>query len=287
MDTLLIAHFLNGFLMIAIPVGLGIYLTRRWKFGGRIWWIGAATFILSQVGHIPFNWAIGKLLNQSGMVSWNPTIQLLFNAIFLGLSAGIFEEGTRYLVLRWWAKDARSWRNGVLFGAGHGGAEAILLGVLVLYGFLQMVALRSADLARTIPASQLDLVQRQITAYWSATWYFSLFGVLERIFTIPCQIVLAVLVMQVFIRGKIRWLFVAIGYHALLDASSVITVKIIGPYWTEAVIGGFAILSVILIFVFRKPEPTAEVLSAGVSPALTMPEPVEETLENLDKTRYQ
>jgi len=287
MDTLLIVHFLNGFLMIAVPVGLGIYLTRRWKFGGRIWWIGAATFILSQVGHIPFNWAIGKLLNQSGMVSWNPTIQLLFNAIFLGLSAGIFEEGTRYLVLRWWAKDARSWRNGVLFGAGHGGAEAILLGVLVLYGFLQMVALRSADLARTIPASQLDLVQRQITAYWSATWYFSLFGVLERIFTIPCQIVLAVLVMQVFIRGKIRWLFVAIGYHALLDASSVITVKIIGPYWTEAVIGGFAILSVILIFVFRKPEPTAEVLSAGVSPALNMPEPVEETLENLDKTRYQ
>jgi uncharacterized membrane protein YhfC len=287
MDTLLIAHFLNGFLMIAIPTGLGIYLTRRWKIGGRIWWIGAATFIMSQVGHIPFNWAIGRLLNQSDMVSWNPTIQLLFNAIFLGLSAGIFEEGTRYLVLRWWAQDARSWRNGVLFGAGHGGAEAIILGGLVLYGFFQMVALRTADLARTIPSSQLDLVQGQITAYWSATWYFSLFGALERIFTIPCQIVMAVMVMQVFIRRKIRWLFVAIGYHALMGASLVYNAKILGAYWTEAVIGGFAILSVVLIFVLRKPEPTAEVLSAGVLPALTMPEPVEETLENLDKTRYQ
>lgn len=287
MDTLLIAHFLNGFLMIAIPTGLGIYLTRRWKIGGRIWWIGAATFIMSQVGHIPFNWAIGRLLNQSDMVSWNPTIQLLFNSIFLGLSAGIFEEGTRYLVLHWWAQDARSWRNGVLFGAGHGGAEAIILGGLVLYGFFQMMALRSADLARTIPASQLDLVQRQITAYWSATWYFSLFGALERILTIPCQIVMAVMVMQVFIRGKMRWLFVAIGYHALMDASLVYNAKILGPYWTEAVIGGFAILSVILIFVLQRPEPTADVLSAAVSPALNVPEPVEETLENLDKTRYQ
>jgi uncharacterized membrane protein YhfC len=287
MDTLLIAHFLNGFLMIAIPIGLGIYLTRRWKFSGRIWWIGGATFILSQVGHIPFNWAIGKLLNQSGMVSWNPTIQLFFNASFLGLSAGIFEEGTRYLVLRWWAKDARSWRNSVLFGAGHGGAEAILLGVLVLYGFFQMVALRGADLATLIPASQQALAQRQITTYWSATWYFSLFGALERIFTIPCQIVMAVMVMQVFIRGQIRWLFVAIGYHTLLGASAVINLEMLGTYWTEAIIGLFAILSVILIFVFRKPEPTAEVLSPGFSPALIMPEPVEENLENLDKTRYQ
>jgi uncharacterized membrane protein YhfC len=287
MDILLFTHLMNGLLMVAMPVGLAIFLLRLWKLGGRIWWIGAATLILSQVGHIPFNWAAGKLLNQTSMVAWNPTSQLIFNAVFLGLSAGVFEEGSRYMVLRWWAKEARSWRNGVLFGAGHGGAEAIILGALVIYGFIQMAALRTADIASFVPAGQLALAQKQVAAYWSMPWYFSLFGSLERLFTIPSQIALAVIVMQVFTRRQIRWLFLAIGFHALLDASSVLVVRFFGAYWTEAVIGVFAILSVVLIFFLRQPESLAESLPAAPAPKLYSPEPVEETSEKLEMTRYQ
>jgi uncharacterized membrane protein YhfC len=287
MDILFITHFLNGLLMIAMPVGLAIYLIRHWNLGGRIWWIGAATFVISQAGHIPFNWGIGKLLNQTNMVAWNPAYQLIFNAVFLGLSAGIFEEGTRYLVLRFWAKDARSWRTGVLFGAGHGGAEAIIFGILVLYGFFQMAALRNADIAKIIPATQLELAQSQLAAYWSASWYASLLGALERLFTIPCQIVMAVMVMQAFTRKHIRWLFLAIGYHALLDATAVVTSKYIGVYWTEAVIAGFAILSVGLIVLFRQPEPTSDFSPVKPLPVFSVPELPEESLENLEKTRYQ
>ncbi len=287
MDILFVAHFLNGFLMIGMPTALAIYLTRRWMLGGRIWWAGAATFILSQVGHIPFNLAMSKLLNQTGLVAWSPTAQLIFNAVFLGLSSGIFEEGMRYLVLRWWAKDARSWRKGVLFGAGHGGAEAIIIGAYVLYGFFQMAALRNTDLAKLIPANQLALVQSQVTTYWNLTWYGSLLGALERFFAIPAQIVLAVMVIQVFTRKHIRWLFLAIGYHALSDASAVISIKYLGTYGTEAVICGFAILSVILIFVFQQPEQNVEILGAEHEPVVSLPAPVEESSENLEKPRYQ
>ena len=287
MDILFLAHFLNGLLMVAMPIGLAVYLTRRWKFGGRVWWIGAATFVLSQIGHIPFNWGIGKLLNHTSMVSWNPAAQLIFNAVFLGLSAGIFEELARYLVLRWWAKDAHSWRNGILFGAGHGGAEAIILGALVLYSFIQLVALRNADLAKVIPANQLALAQKQMTTYWSATWYDSLLGALERFFTIPCQIAMAVMVMQVFTRKQLRWLFLAIGYHAVLDASAVINVKYLGTYGTEMVICGFAILSLLLIFILRQPEPLMSISNTSSSPAVFIPKPIEETKENLGNTRYQ
>ena len=273
--------------MIVLPVGMAIFLTRHWKLGGRIWWIGAVTFILSQVGHIPFIWGIGKLLNLTGMVAWNPTAQLIFNAIFLGLSAGVFEEGARYLVLRWWAKNARSWRSGILFGAGHGGAEAIILGALVLYAFFQMAALRNADLSRIVPASQLALAQKQMTTYWSLPWYYSLFGALERFFIIPTQIALAVMVMQVFTRKRIRWLFLAIGYHAFMGASSVLLVKYLGGYWTEAVIGGFALLSVVLIFILREPEPSLVDHPTVLVPPIFTSEPVEVTSENLENTRYQ
>jgi uncharacterized membrane protein YhfC len=288
MNILFVTHLLNGLLMIAMPVGLAIFLTRKFHLEWWLWWIGVTTFVLSQVGHIPFNYGVGLLLNRTGMVYWSPTAQLLFNAVFLGLSAGLFEEGARFLILRFWAKDARSWRTGVLFGAGHGGAEAIILGAVTLYGFIQLTTVRNVDLSKLVPASQLALAQQQVHAYWSMTWYNSLLGALERFFTIPCQIAMAVMVMQVFTRKRIRWLFLAIGYHALLDASAVLNIRYLGVYWTEAVVCGFAILSVFLIFALRQPEPqTVPIPVISTPDPVFQPMPVEESNTNLDETRFQ
>ncbi|MGD0878791.1 MAG: YhfC family glutamic-type intramembrane protease [Anaerolineales bacterium] len=273
--------------MVGMPVGLAIYLSDRWKLGGRIWWIGAATFVLSQTGHIPFNWVVGKVLNQTGMVAWDPTYQLIFNAVFLGVSAGIFEEGARYIVLRCWAKEVRSWRKGVLFGAGHGGAEAIILGAITLYAFLQLIAIKDADLSKLFPASQLALAQRQVQAYWSATWYASMLGALERFFTIPCQIAMAVMVTQVFVRRNIGWLLAAISYHALLDGVAVVGQKYINPLGLEGMIGIFAILSVAIIFLLRQPEPLEAISPVEPAADVSQIEPVQETSENMEKTRYQ
>ena len=287
MDILFWAHLLNGLLMIAMPIGLAIYLTRRWKLGWGLWFIGAGTFILSQVGHIPFNSAAGALLNRTAMVDWSKPNQLIFNAIFLGLSAGLFEELFRYGMFRWWAKDARSWRKGVLAGAGHGGVEAIILGILVLYSFMQLAAYRNVDLAAIVPAAQLEVAQGQITTYWSATWYASLLGALERFFTIPVQIAFSVIVMQTFTRKQWFWVWLAVLYHALIDASVVYLLQPLGMYGVEALAGGFAVLSVIIIFSLRQPEPDNP-QPVSVSP-MPMPklEPMEETPDNLDNSKYQ
>ena len=287
MDILFWAHLLNGLLMIAMPIGLAIYLTRRWKLGWGLWFIGAGTFILSQVGHIPFNSAAGALLNRTAMVNWSKPNQLIFNAIFLGLSAGLFEELFRYGMFRWWAKDARSWQKGVLAGAGHGGVEAIILGILVLYSFMQLAAYRNVDLATIVPAAQLEVAQGQITTYWSATWYASLLGALERFFTIPVQIAFSVIVMQTFTRKQWFWVWLAVLYHALIDASVVYLLQPLGMYGVEALAGGFAVLSVIIIFSLRQPEPdNPEPVSVSSKPMPKL-EPVEETPDNLDNSKYQ
>ncbi len=135
LDLVFFTHLLNGLLMVGMPIGLGIYLVRRFHLRWRLWWIGAAGFVISQVGHIPFNSLLtylfqAKILPQPP-AAWAP----YFNPVVLGLSAGLFEELTRAAIYAWWAKDARSWRKGVLLGAGHGGAEALLLGLAVLYTF--------------------------------------------------------------------------------------------------------------------------------------------------------
>ncbi len=49
------AHLLNGFLMIALPLVLGVVLARRWRLSWGLFGAGAATFVASQVFHIPFN----------------------------------------------------------------------------------------------------------------------------------------------------------------------------------------------------------------------------------------
>lgn len=287
MNILIITHALNGLLMIAMPIGLAIILTRRWKMGWKIWWIGFATFIISQVGHIPFNWGAGLLLNRSNLVYSSPLAQQVFNAAFLGLSAGVFEEISRYLVLRFWVKKARSWRNGILFGAGHGGSEAIILGVLVLFSYTSMLAIRDVDLSTLVSADQLGLAQQQVQTYWSIPWYDSLVGTVERFFTIPVQICLAVIVMQAFTRKKIGWLFIAILYHAVIDGTVVFLMPSLGMYWTETLVGGFALLSLAIIFLLRQtePAPRPEPLPAP-SPAVTL-KPVMETSEYLDNSRYQ
>jgi uncharacterized membrane protein YhfC len=287
MDIQLLVHFLNGFLMIAMPVGLGIYLTRRWQLGWRLWMIGAGTFVLSQVGHIPFNYLMGSILNRTPLAQWPSQAQLLFNAVFLGLSAGLFEELCRYGMFRWWAKDARTWKTGILTGAGHGGVEAILFGALALYALLQLATIRTMDLSTLFPADQLSLARQQVAAYWSMPWYDSFLGAVERLFTIPVQIGFAVIVLQCFTRRQSFWVWLAVGYHALIDATSVFAVQFAGVYGTEAIIAGFSILSVIIIFLLRRPEPAPDAEPPPPPPAAGFtPRPVEETPEKLEDTRF-
>ena len=287
MDWLVVAHFLNGALMIAMPLGLAVFLTRRWKLGWRLWFIGAATFILSQVGHIPFLSVATDLLKRTPLVNLSPTGALIFNAVFLGLSAGLFEELFRYGMFRWAAKDARSWRKGVLAGAGHGGAEAIILGVLVFASFLQLLYYRTADLAAVVPASQLANAQAQVATYWSEPWYTAMLGALERFFTIPVQISLAILVLQTFTRRQWFWVWLAVLYHAFVDCTAVLLSTTGNALLIEGVVGLFALFSVILIFALRQPEPEDGGRPAALPPtAPVVRKPVADTVESLDNSRY-
>lgn len=289
MDILFVAHFLNGFLMIAMPVGLAIFLIRKFHLQWRLWAIGAATFVLSQVGHIPFNGTITPLFSQPGFLSLPELWRNIFYALFLGVSAGLFEEFARYGMYRWWAKKARSWSQGLLAGAGHGGVEAIILGFVATYAFLQLVALRNADLSTLFPADQLALAESQVAGYWSMNWGASLLGALERLFTIPCHIAMSLLVMQTFTRKQWYWVWLAVLYHTLLDMGAVLGSIYLGTNWTEVFAGVFGIASVVVIFALRKsdPLPLPEPAATAVEPVDFALQSPEETVENLDNTRYQ
>jgi len=292
-----VAYPLSAFLMIALPLSLGIILERKLGLGWRLWWIGGAGFVLSQAGHIPFNFGLTALF-QKGILPIPPESapgltmagRLVINATILGLSAGLWEELTRYAVFRWWAKDARTWRKGVWLGAGHGGIEAILLGTIMLANFFYLMAMRNVDLATFIPQDQLAFAKYAVAAYWSAPWHLILLGPLERAMALPIQISFSVLVLQTFVRRRIGWLFLAIGWHAFVDGAAVFAAGTWGVYAAESLVAVACLISLMIIFSLRQPEPQpAEDFSAPDFQPETrraIDHNIIDTPEKLDRTRF-
>ncbi len=167
------------------------------------------------------------------------------------------------------------------------GHEAIILGVLVLYSFIQFVTFRNADLSGFVPAGQLALAQQQVQTYWSMPWGATLLGAVERFLTIPIQISFAVIVLQTFTRKQWYWVWLAVLYHALIDATSVMVPFYMKGAWVEVFVAFFALVSIALIFFLRQPEPLEMTQPDPLTPPLLfIPKPVEESKDNLENTRF-
>ena len=244
-------HILNALLMIGLPIALGVVLARRYGLAWKLYLVGAATFVLSQVGHIPFN----MLLLNGPMLPPARQWPLPVLAVFLGLSAGVFEEVARYLVYRFWITGARHWRDAVMFGAGHGGGEAIIVGVVAAVTTINLLALSGRDLTTlNLPPEQLVVLRVQLGAFQNTPWYVALLGAVERVFAITFHISAAVLVLQVFRRNNALWLVAAIAWHATLNAVAIVVLSLAGALWTEVALAGLMLVSVAIICGLREPD---------------------------------
>jgi len=254
----ILVRVVSALLMIGMPIGLFLFL--RGKIGAtwRFIRIGAATFVASQVFHIPFNMVVlpllmgalglGSLQDASGANLW-------VLAIFLGLSAGVFEETSRYLVFRFWLTDReRTWKTAVTLGAGHGGCEAILVGFGAMIVLIQMIVFRHSDLSKILPPDKVKLVQEQLTHYWSLSWYEALMPAVERVSAMTFHVSASVLVLQVFLRKNCLWLGAAIAFHTAIDTIAVVAII---QKWNPLVLEAVLAMSIIplasaIIFYLRQ-----------------------------------
>lgn len=291
---LTIAHILNVAIMIALPLALGAWMKRRFDLSWALFGWGALTFIASQVLHIPFNqfllepWVtdLGFPGSASGLV---------IGSLLVGLSAGVFEELARYLFLRRWVLRARSWQSGLLYGAGHGGIEAVLLGLLALIGFVQAIALRRADLAQVLDPGDIALAQQQLQAYWTMPPALALLGAVERVFALVVQMSAALMVVTAVMRGQRRWLLAAILWHTIVDALAVYLLQRVGVFPTELALSLLAIGAAAFIFWAHRSgllpvrDPVAEDPGARRSGSTRVQNRAEQDRisEELDRSRYQ
>ncbi len=114
-----------------------------------------------------------------------------------------------------------------------------------------------------VPAEQIannpeafNLAAQQIAELVSTPPWMFLLGAVERVSALVLQVSLSILVLQVFVRKSIIWLFIAIGWHTLVDAVAVFgSLQKWDVLLIEAAVAAFAVISFFIIRYFR---PTAE-----------------------------
>jgi uncharacterized membrane protein YhfC len=116
-----------------------------------------------------------------------------------------------------------------------------------------MLGYRNVDLSTvpSIPADQLELARQQVEAYWSAPWYIALLGFVERIFAICLHVSLSVMVLFAIVNRKPIWFWLALFWHAFVDAVAVYVGQAVGILAVEGIVAVFAIISVWIVFMMR------------------------------------
>ena len=107
---------------LILPIGFLVYALYRRSFGPFV--LGVLAFVISQmVIRIPVLNYVAS--NSSTYQLWSATKPIVVITL-LALSAGVAEELARWIFMRWLLKR-KTYVNGLIFGFGHGGIEALLL----------------------------------------------------------------------------------------------------------------------------------------------------------------
>ena len=229
-------------LMIFVPLGLAVWLRRRFEVPWLLFCIGMLTFVGSQVYHIPLNNLLGDwgVLGEVGPDAPN----LLRTAVILGFSAGLSETIAR--VLGYWflfrGRLAQRFEDGVLVGLGHGGIEAMIIGGVFTAGSISSLwAIRDVDLSTLgLTAAQLTAVSQQLTILQETPWLIFL-SVFERLIAITLHVTLSVLVWRAFQKRQVWLVLLAVAYHALLDATAVYAAQFLDAIWVELLLLAIAL----------------------------------------------
>jgi uncharacterized membrane protein YhfC len=193
--------------------------------------------------------------------------------VILTVTVGLFEEVGRYVGYRvFLRRELKTWSKAVMFGLGHEGLEsAVLIGGQLVLRLISLTIL-SAIPVNSLPTAQRQTVLQQVASINAQPIWLPLLSAWERLWSFPLQVALAVLVLQVFRRQRMRWLFLAILFHALIDFVAAALPQALGKntgtsLLVEGTICLFGLLGVWIIWRLREP---GELPKVGEEP-LTQP----------------
>lgn len=248
--VLIITFLLAGTFNVIFPLILGWWIIKRKGTSWKLFGVGVLTFIGSQIFHLPAVNGLTRAFSSGMLPHVDPGFAPFFNAIVLGLLAGVFEETARWVGYKLLKRKGDSFGGALTLGTGHGGIEAIIIGASVLASLVSMLAMQSAgDVLSELSPNQAALAKQQMQAYWATAWHMPLAGAVERISVLGLHIGLSVMVWLAISFRKPLWFWLAILYHAVVDGLAVLAMTFGVQVWLiEAglILISFGMLYVIL-----------------------------------------
>ena len=228
---------------VGLPVGLCIYMKRVGKASLKSFFLGCGIFVvfalvLEQILHLIVRAVSGTFFSE----------HLIAYAVYGGLAAGLFEETGRYAAMRFFMKGHLSRQEAVMYGVGHGGIEAILLGGMACFSnLLTSIMINSGSLEKLLLTGDagVQAVLSQLTGL--PAWQFLLAG-MERCSAVILHIVLSYLVYLGVKNHKIQFYILAVMVHFLVDAGVVLAANYIPVLALE--LGLLAVVLVMAAFVY-------------------------------------
>lgn len=256
---------LQASLVVLGVIGLSVWLRRTLPVRWSTWGWGALAFVGSQALRLPLLTAIQIVANPY-LTGSDPEVLFWINFAILVPTSGLFEEAARYIVLRWGAKSARRWDDAVIFGAGHGGIEAILIFGAGLVSSLVLLSSGDTVVAqlRSVSPAQADAVAAQIDTLRNITPLLILPGLWERVLAITFHISASILVMLAVRDRRLSLLWLAMLWHMAVNGTLLIVTRAYGIVAAEIALTLIALISIAIIVVTRRTERRRLLLAGAV-----------------------
>jgi uncharacterized membrane protein YhfC len=211
---------------LVIPIIILIYLRKK---GADLlpFFIGCAVFLVFA--------GLAESFVHTVILQWSPIGAPIMNntiiyALYGGLMAGLFEETGRFVAFktvtrRYMDKNI----NSLMYGAGHGGCEAVMVLGVTMIGNIVMASMINAgvydSLFATVSPESAEALKSQIDLLIATPAPMFLVGIYERILAIAIHMSLSVLVWFSVRNGRKALFPLAILLHAIVDFTIVVVSK--------------------------------------------------------------
>lgn len=254
-------------LMIAIPVVFFIYWRREHKEQTKISYLIAGAF-----GFLVSARVLELGVHYLCIIEDNPVSRFINGStvafvLYGTVTAGVFEECGRHIVLKYIMKKNRTRENAVLYGIGHGGIEilAVILPTMILYLVIAILfsqgnveeALNQLKITEATATAALPSVQ----AAAAFDYTMMALNVIERLLAMLVHIGLTVIVFYGVINSKKGCLPLAILLHMVLDSFPALYQRGMIPLWSVEIWAALWTAVIVFIAVRLYREMTGQTMS--------------------------
>lgn len=252
-----ICMLISLILSVAIPAALAIYLYKKYHCSlrplivGALTWIVFARILEAFVHQIVLGGSAGSAIQNN----------LLYYALYGGAMAAIFEEFGRLIVMKTALKNNfDNDKNALMYGAGHGGIEMIvILGLSMITNLMYSSQINNHTLApiyeavKLVPEDQGTAVFESLITLTETAPGLFLLGIAERIPALALHVALSALVWKAVKEEKYGYFILSLAFHFIADFVTVLVAgSLSNVLAVEAVIVAVCLVLTLVVFLLLK-----------------------------------